>query len=186
MSVRTKTQEKGMLSGIILLDKRLVVNYCNIIRYVYVYDYTYVRSLGKSRQLSRNNGQDDPMVIFVPVNLKREVAANHHPTAVIGPFQLGEDVVLRCVSQAGVPTPNVTWWKGDELYDDSFRAKNNVVINDLVVRKLRRTHLDQELACRASNSPLSEHAEARVRLDMKCKRMRTFLLLFPCLWRWAK
>ena len=38
-----------------------------------------------------------------------------YPSAKIGPYKLGEDVVLRCISRGGQPLPNVTWWKDNSL-----------------------------------------------------------------------
>ena len=38
-----------------------------------------------------------------------------YPIASIGPYKLGESVVLRCISKGGHPLPNVTWWKDNSV-----------------------------------------------------------------------
>ena len=78
----------------------------------------------------------DPLEIFVPVSYQGVQNVNHkqisssskskltesdnsliakYPVATIGPYKLGESVVLRCVSRGGQPLPNVTWWKDNSL-----------------------------------------------------------------------
>jgi hypothetical protein len=78
----------------------------------------------------------DPLQIFVPVSYQGVQNVNHkqisssskskltesdnslmakYPVATIGPYKLGESVVLRCVSRGGQPLPNVTWWKDNSL-----------------------------------------------------------------------
>lgn len=38
-----------------------------------------------------------------------------YPIATVGPYKLGESVVLRCISRGGHPLPNVTWWKDNSV-----------------------------------------------------------------------
>ena len=78
-----------------------------------------------------------PLEIFVPVSYQTIQPINHrkipssfsksksteynnspvakYPIAIIGPYKLGETVVLRCVSRGGHPLPNVTWWKDNSV-----------------------------------------------------------------------
>ena len=79
---------------------------------------------------------EDPLSIFIPVSYRGVQNVNHmkispsskskpteydtsllpkYPSAMIGPYKLGEDVVLRCISRGGQPLPNVTWWKDNSL-----------------------------------------------------------------------
>ena len=80
----------------------------------------------------------NPLEIFVPVSYQTVQPINHrkipssssklklteydhnspvakYPIATIGPYKLGESVVLRCVSRGGQPLPNVTWWKDNSV-----------------------------------------------------------------------
>ena len=83
-----------------------------------------------------NPDYEDPLAIFIPVSYRGVQNVNHmeishssklqpteydtsllpkYPSATIGPYKLGEDVVLRCISRGGQPLPNVTWWKDNSL-----------------------------------------------------------------------
>ena len=77
----------------------------------------------------------------------------------------------------------------DVLLDDScYRPAGSsplttqggpMVVNDLVLRDLRRSHLKRVLACRAANNDVTPPAVASVTLDMTCKSThtnKTFLL----------
>ena len=78
----------------------------------------------------------DPLQIFVPVSYQDVQNVNQksislsskskvteyktfqmdkYPIASIGPYKLGESVVLRCISKGGHPLPNVTWWKDNSV-----------------------------------------------------------------------
>ena len=83
-----------------------------------------------------DSNYEDPLEVFIPVSYRGVQNVNHkevsssselkpteydnslmakYPTATIGPYKLGEDVVLRCLSRGGQPLPNVTWWKDNSL-----------------------------------------------------------------------
>ena len=83
-----------------------------------------------------SNYEDDPLEVFIPVSYRGVQNVNHesissssrskqteydnslqakYPTTKIGPYKLGEDVILRCISRGGQPLPNVTWWKDNSL-----------------------------------------------------------------------
>lgn len=117
----------------------------------------------------------------------------------VGPLQLGDDLVLRCVSQGGIPVPNVTWWRDGSILmggsEYSAKAKpsgaqtylvneppawmagkpslihsgTNVIINDIVIRNLGREHLGAVVTCRSTNNALSAPSVASVRIDMTCE-----------------
>ena len=129
-------------------------------------------------------------MVFVPVNLaRRRDKSPFLPHAHVGPYHLGETAVLRCVSQAGVPPANLSWWvvrnggEGDILLDDSCyfphrASRPSMVVNDLVVRDLQRSHLGQTLACKANNNPKTQPAVASVTIDMTCKLKDNFTHVF--------
>ena len=98
-------------------------------------DNRFPYSDGNEVEDSESNYRD-PLEIFVPVSYQTVQPINHrmipssskskltdydnspvakYPIATIGPYKLGESVVLRCVSRGGQPLPNVTWWKDNSL-----------------------------------------------------------------------
>ena len=45
----------------------------------------------------------------------------------LGPYQIGEDVRLRCEAVGGRPLARVTWWRDHALLDDSFQVERDKV-----------------------------------------------------------
>ncbi|XP_015783695.1 hemicentin-1-like isoform X2 [Tetranychus urticae] len=87
----------------------------------------------------------------------------------IGPYTEGSDLILICEAE-GNPLPNVTWWTGDTLYDDSFSlAPHNNMRNELIITNLSRSHFLFELTCKASNTNLTVPTESSIILDMNLK-----------------
>ena len=89
----------------------------------------------------------DPLEIFVPVSYQGVQNVNQksislsskskvteyktfqidkYPSASIGPYKLGESVVLRCISKGGHPLPNVTWWKDNSVLGIYENAKYHI------------------------------------------------------------
>ena len=89
----------------------------------------------------------DPLQIFVPVSYQGVQNVNQksislsskskvteyktfqidkYPSASIGPYKLGESVVLRCISKGGHPLPNVTWWKDNSVLGIYKNAKDYI------------------------------------------------------------
>ena len=89
----------------------------------------------------------DPLQIFVPVSYQGVQNVNQksislsskskvteyktfqidkYPSASIGPYKLGESVVLRCISKGGHPLPNVTWWKDNSVLGIYENAKDYI------------------------------------------------------------
>jgi len=89
----------------------------------------------------------DPLEIFVPVSYQGVQNVNQksislsskskvteyktfqidkYPSASIGPYKLGESVVLRCISKGGHPLPNVTWWKDNSVLGIYENAKDYI------------------------------------------------------------
>ena len=89
----------------------------------------------------------DPLQIFVPVSYQvvqnvnqksislsskskvteyKTFQIDKYPSASIGPYKLGESVVLRCISKGGHPLPNVTWWKDNSVLGIYKNAKDYI------------------------------------------------------------
>ena len=89
----------------------------------------------------------DPLQIFVPVSYQvvqnvnqksislsskskvteyKTFQIDKYPSASIGPYKLGESVVLRCISKGGHPLPNVTWWKDNSVLGIYENAKDYI------------------------------------------------------------
>ena len=86
----------------------------------------------------------DPLAIFVPVSSQstqpinhtthsstssfkkskrnRGSSSHHRPNSIatIGPYKLGENIILRCVSRGGQPLPNVSWWRDNVMLGNVF------------------------------------------------------------------
>ena len=83
----------------------------------------------------------------------------------LGPYRLGQTLVVSCSVLGGRPTPSVTWWMDRELVDDTFEKEESRVINTLTIDNLKREHLDTILTCQAKNSN-SSHSITSVKLDL--------------------
>ncbi|RXG60373.1 Cell adhesion molecule 4, partial [Armadillidium vulgare] len=92
--------------------------------------------------------------------------------SVIGPYQEGDPLRLRCESLGGDPTPKVTWWEGRTLLDDQDEISSpQQVANILVLERLRREDLHRILTCKSSNTNLTSPLKTSVTIDMICKRL---------------
>ena len=45
----------------------------------------------------------------------------------LGPYEIGDDVRLRCEAYGGRPLAKVTWWRDHALLDDSFQVERDKV-----------------------------------------------------------
>ncbi|XP_077562209.1 protein turtle homolog A-like isoform X2 [Haemaphysalis longicornis] len=89
---------------------------------------------------------------------------------IIGPFNEGSSLTLVCKAIGGRPPPQVTWWLGGELVDDSYSpAGEGVVRNDLVIGKLQRSDLMATYRCQASNNNHTVPVTTSVSLDLNLR-----------------
>ena len=82
---------------------------------------------------------------------------------------------------SGRPTPRVTWWRDHALLDDvseDIDVATGRVTNELRLRQLRRTDLHSILTCQATNNNISVPASTSVKLDMQCKQVMVYTLLY--------
>ncbi|GIY49979.1 uncharacterized protein CEXT_48041 [Caerostris extrusa] len=68
------------------------------------------------------------------------------------------------------PSPEVTWWRGTTLLDDSFNVTpQGFVRNELFLFELRRSDLLAEYTCQATNTNLTRPRTSAVRLDLNLR-----------------
>jgi len=85
----------------------------------------------------------------------------------LGPYQIGESVMIKCLVLGGQPSPAVTWWRDHQIVDDSFDQTSSFqVTNLLTIPALRRTDLHSILTCQAKNNNESVPLSTSVKLDM--------------------
>ncbi|CAL1275027.1 unnamed protein product [Larinioides sclopetarius] len=90
-----------------------------------------------------------------------------HLHDVIGPYDEGSTLRFICEVDGGDPSPEVTWWHGLSLVDDSFNVtKQGFVRNDMILEEIQRGDWMTEYTCRASNTNATDPKEASLQLDM--------------------
>ncbi|KAG8191276.1 hypothetical protein JTE90_003287 [Oedothorax gibbosus] len=113
------------------------------------------------------------MVLNVIVPPKETIildAENNELSGVIGPYDEGSELRLRCESIGGIPPPTVTWWRGSTLLDDTFEAHpDGVVRNDLVITTLLRSDLLMVLTCNANNNNATVAVATSVKISLNLK-----------------
>ncbi|XP_022693116.1 protein turtle-like [Varroa jacobsoni] len=94
-------------------------------------------------------------------------------SGVIGPYDEGSHLVLICEATDAKPRPRVTWWRGEELLDDSDKSHDHrLVSNELVIKRLQRHDLKTALTCQAENTNMSNpntQRTASVIIDMNLR-----------------
>ncbi|XP_054711443.1 hemicentin-2-like [Uloborus diversus] len=95
---------------------------------------------------------------------------NNELSGVIGPYDEGSELRLRCESIGGVPPPAVTWWRGSTLLDDTFETlPDGVVRNDLLITTLQRSDLLMVLTCNANNNNATVAVATSVKINLNLK-----------------
>ena len=85
----------------------------------------------------------------------------------LGPYKLGEAVMIKCLVVGGRPSPEVTWWRDHHLVDDSFSQISEFKVENLLtLPSLRRSDVDSILTCQAKNNNNSVPVSTSVKLDM--------------------
>lgn len=78
--------------------------------------------------------------------------------------------VKLAVSPTGWPTPQVSWFRQDELLDDLVDSVyDGQVSNTLLLMGVSREHFGATFECRATTSPSFTALKATVTLDIYCK-----------------
>ena len=72
-------------------------------------------------------------------------------------------------SNAGNPSPRLTWWREHALIDDSFEVLNGATVNALRIPAVRNTDLNAVFVCQAVNNNMSFPVSTSLRMDISCK-----------------
>lgn len=106
-------------------------------------------------------------IIVPPEKPKIYDERNQEVRLKLGPYKVGDEVALKCISTGGNPSPKVSWWRDHALLDDiSEEVTKGEVVNNLRLLRLTRTDLHSILTCQASNNNLSVPVSTSVKLDM--------------------
>ncbi|GFY62258.1 nephrin [Trichonephila inaurata madagascariensis] len=124
-------------------------------------DYRWARTFTHSMMLN---------VIVPPKETIILDIENNELSGVIGPYDEGSELRLRCESIGGYPPPTVTWWRGSTLLDDTFETlPDGVVRNDLVITTLQRSDLLMVLTCNANNNNATVAVATSVKINLNLK-----------------
>ncbi len=129
------------------------------------------KALGPTVQTFRNKNTNYSLSLPVPPGVPTVFdESGQEARGVVGPYLLGETVVLKCISSGGAPSPELTWWVDGQLRDSTFEETYaGTVQNTLTLRKVRRGDLGRHLTCQAKNNDLSMPERAKVTIDLKCE-----------------
>lgn len=99
-------------------------------------------------------------------------SGHHIPNYILGPFNEGDTVEVRCEATGGRPSPRVSWWLENALVDDVFdRVSDRTVTNVLRLDRLTRHELGHVYTCQASNNHLAAPISSSVTINLNCKSM---------------
>ena len=74
---------------------------------------------------------------------------------------------LLCILFAGVPLPEVIWYRNGVLVDETYElVGNNYAANELSISHLERNHSHDLYTCQASNNNETKPISHRVNLDV--------------------
>ncbi|XP_015791631.1 hemicentin-2-like isoform X2 [Tetranychus urticae] len=88
----------------------------------------------------------------------------------IGPYNEGDELRLVCVTVGGKPRPSLTWWRDDNIIDDSFDYNDkDVTSNQLMITSLARHNLLSIFTCQAINNNITLPSTTSITLDLNMK-----------------
>ncbi|CAB4060984.1 unnamed protein product [Lepeophtheirus salmonis] len=85
----------------------------------------------------------------------------------LGPFKVGDQLIATCITSGGNPTPKVTWWRENELIDESFEVNSGHTTNTLKLDDVvSKEDLNTVFTCQAVNNNRSVPVSTSLRLDI--------------------
>ncbi|XP_022237181.1 nephrin-like isoform X2 [Limulus polyphemus] len=95
---------------------------------------------------------------------------------VIGPYNEGSRVVLRCIAEGGKPPPAVTWWRNSMLIDNRYTEIGNNKVENQLFLDISRQDFKMSLMCQASNTNLTSPNNVTVNVDMNLKPLDVHII----------
>ncbi|CAH1124419.1 unnamed protein product [Ceutorhynchus assimilis] len=93
-----------------------------------------------------------------------------HLNGTVGPYEVGDDVVLTCRAVGGHPQPTVRWLVNGQVVDDEYEHDaGDVIENKFTWPSVSRQDLDAIFTCQSQNTKLTEPKEAAVLLELILK-----------------
>ncbi len=82
----------------------------------------------------------------------------------VGPFRLKQALILVCLVEGGMPTPEVIWFRDGVVWDREVDPSTyeDVLQNTLVISELDRSYHDSTFECRAINNNVTEPPKSSV------------------------
>ncbi|XP_067130529.1 protein turtle homolog B-like isoform X2 [Centruroides vittatus] len=91
-------------------------------------------------------------------------------SGIIGPYDEGADVQLKCDGIGGKPSPAVLWWRGSTILDDSYYVmEDGIVRNEVTIPNFQRNDLMTILTCQATNNNVTAPVSTSVTVDLNLK-----------------
>ncbi|XP_076366227.1 protein turtle homolog A-like [Tachypleus tridentatus] len=88
----------------------------------------------------------------------------------VGPYDEGSPLFLKCEADGGDPPPAITWWQESILLDDEyFFTPLRITRNEYFINVLKREHLWATLTCQATNTNISSPVSSSITLDLNLK-----------------
>ncbi|XP_015788214.1 hemicentin-1 isoform X2 [Tetranychus urticae] len=109
--------------------------------------------------------------VIVPIKQLIISSDNGHKIKDIGgPFNEGEPLNLTCEAQGGKPSPEITWFRGSTIIDDTyFMSDDGSSLNILHLPALKRDDLMMIVTCKATNNNITEPITRSIAIDLNLK-----------------
>ncbi|XP_033218241.1 nephrin-like [Belonocnema kinseyi] len=85
----------------------------------------------------------------------------------------GADLQLNCEVHGGKPRPKLIWYMQSQILNSTYEFRKNygpngedVTINQIILRNLKRNHHQARLSCKASNTPLASPSITTVTIEL--------------------
>ncbi|CRK89491.1 CLUMA_CG003227, isoform A [Clunio marinus] len=117
-------------------------------------------------------------IIVPPERISIRDESNTERNSVVGPYSEGDTMKLKCDVFGGRPTPNVTWFRDDNLLSSEtvLVPSGRHLRSEIVVERLSRQDLNSRFTCKAINHHRATPVEASVQLDMNFAPLNIRLL----------
>ena len=99
----------------------------------------------------------------------------------VGPYQLGQSLILVCMAE-GDPPPRVVWTRDGEVWDEQMDPGKGAAgqrRNTLVISPLDREHSGTKLSCRAENEHIQQPPHTDILLEMSLPVLEVRIVNLP-------